>query len=71
VKANLSRRVHERGVSAFAGQTGCGEFAVSCSNVPIVRRYIARQAEHHRKMTCQDEFRAILNWAQKPGTPNA
>ena len=44
----------------FHWQNGYGAFSVSESNVADVRRYIENQREHHRKMTFQDEFRALL-----------
>ncbi len=43
----------------FSWQSGYGIFSVSQSNVDQVKRYIANQEEHHRRMTFQDEFRAI------------
>jgi hypothetical protein len=39
---------------------GYGAFAVSESNVPAVREYIAGQQEHHRRKTFQEEYRAFL-----------
>ena len=47
-------------LSDFAWQAGYGVFSVSTSNVDAVTDYIARQEEHHRKSTFQDEFRAML-----------
>jgi REP element-mobilizing transposase RayT len=44
----------------FHWQAGYGAFSVSQSNVPRVRTYIQGQAEHHRRRTFQDEFRAFL-----------
>jgi putative transposase len=44
----------------FHWQAGYGAFSVSQSNVDEVRRYIEDQEEHHRKMTFQDELRALL-----------
>ena len=44
----------------FAWQAGYGAFAVSESNVPEVRTYIANQAEHHRKRSFQEEYRSLL-----------
>lgn len=41
----------------FHWQAGYGIFSVSESNAEQVKRYIANQAEHHRKMSWQDEFR--------------
>jgi REP element-mobilizing transposase RayT len=48
VKANSSRRVHEKWKMKFAWQTGYGVFSVSESNVPAVSRYIADQERHHK-----------------------
>jgi REP element-mobilizing transposase RayT len=45
---------------SFAWQGGYGAFSVSESNVATVRQYIARQAEHHKKISFQDELRAFL-----------
>ncbi len=43
----------------FHWQSGYGIFSVSESNAAQVKRYIADQAKHHKKMTFQDEFRAM------------
>ena len=44
----------------FTWQAGYGFFSVSPSDRDAVRQYIACQEEHHRKITFQDEFRAML-----------
>lgn len=44
----------------FYWQGGYGAFSVSQSNVSQVKAYIAHQEEHHRRLTFQDEFRALL-----------
>ncbi|MCP5536236.1 MAG: IS200/IS605 family transposase [Akkermansiaceae bacterium] len=44
----------------FAWQAGYGAFSVSESVVPAVKKYILHQAEHHRKLSFQDELRGIL-----------
>jgi putative transposase len=44
----------------FSWQTGYGMFSVYPADVEVVRRYIASQEEHHRKITFQDEFRLML-----------
>jgi REP element-mobilizing transposase RayT len=44
----------------FYWQAGYGAFSVSQSNTDVVREYIVNQEEHHRKMTFQEEFRALL-----------
>jgi len=46
--------------SGFAWQAGYAAFAVSESNVPSVRHYIAQQEEHHRQRSFQEEYAAIL-----------
>jgi len=44
----------------FYWQAGYGAFSVSQSNMAAVREYIRTQEEHHRKMTFQEEFLALL-----------
>lgn len=44
----------------FAWQSGYGVFSVGVSNLDAVRDYIARQEEHHRKVSFMDEYRALL-----------
>ena len=45
---------------SFAWQTGFGVFGVSASNKDAVIRYIRTQEAHHRKMTFEEEFVALL-----------
>jgi REP element-mobilizing transposase RayT len=47
-------------LKSFQWQTGYGAFSVSQSQSPLVDRYIAQQEEHHKTMTFQDEYRALL-----------
>lgn len=44
----------------FHWQNGYAAFSVSESSAAEVRRYIENQREHHRRMTFQDELRALL-----------
>ena len=44
----------------FAWQNGYGIFSIGFSQIGAVRDYIAGQEEHHRKVTFQDELRALL-----------
>jgi putative transposase len=60
IKANSSKWVRAKWSSDFAWQTGYGVFSVSESNVASVTRYIARQEEHHKKQSFQEEFLAFL-----------
>ena len=62
VKSNSSRWIHDTfpKLANFAWRSGYGAFAVSFSNIPDVRRYIANQETHHAKHSFQDEFREFL-----------
>ena len=44
----------------FEWQGGYADFSVSQSSLAEVKAYIARQEEHHRKLSFQDELRALL-----------
>ena len=44
----------------FHWQHGYGTFSVSESATVDVKKYIDTQEEHHRRMTFQDEYRALL-----------
>ena len=44
----------------FAWQRGFGGFSVSASNVDAVVRYIRTQESHHKKMSFDEEFIALL-----------
>jgi len=66
VKANSSKWVHEnwpRRVN-FAWQSGYTAFSVSQSNLAPVKRYIAQQEEHRRKLTYQEE---VVRFLKKHG----
>jgi len=62
LKANSSDWVHEKfpALREFAWQNGYGAFTVSQSQKANVLDYIARQKEHHRVKTFQDEFVEML-----------
>jgi len=44
----------------FAWQNGYGIFSIGYSQVAAVRDYIAKQDEHHRKISFPDEYRGFL-----------
>jgi len=62
VKCNSSCWVHKTFPThrAFAWQNGYGAFSVSRSHRGLLENYIARQAEHHKTLSFQDEFRELL-----------
>ena len=62
LKANASgwmHRVFPR-IENFTWQQGYGAFTVSQSNVRKVTEYIARQKQHHQKISFRDEFIEFL-----------
>jgi REP element-mobilizing transposase RayT len=59
IKSNSSRWANDQG-RKFAWQQGYAAFSVSSSNVPAVVRYIETQESHHRKLTFDAEFVALL-----------
>jgi len=53
----IKGKVHD----GFSWQNGYGAFSVSQSASKSVFSYIADQEIHHRRMTFQEKFRALLN----------
>lgn len=61
VKSESSGWIHrELGLAGFAWQEGYGAFTVSASHIEAVRNYILHQEEHHRAVTFQEEYVAML-----------
>ncbi len=62
MKTSSSKWIKTRGpeFADFAWQAGYGAFAVSESNVAVLRDYVADQREHHRERAFEDEYRALL-----------
>ncbi len=58
--SNLWLKEQGREYADFQWQAGYADFSVSQSNLEQVIQYIMNQEEHHRKMTFQDEVRAML-----------
>lgn len=63
VKTSTSKWIKTKGrpFRNFHWQRGYGAFSVSQSQIQIVKRYIANQKTHHRRVTFQDEYRKFLN----------
>lgn len=59
IKSNSSRWARASGYPV-SWQEGYGAFSVSASVMASVAAYIANQKVHHRKVSFEDEFRAIL-----------
>ena len=62
VKARSSKSVHDTfpALGAFAWQEGYSVFSVSKSQEEAVKRYIAGQAEHHKKEDFKSELLRLL-----------
>jgi putative transposase len=60
VKANSSKWAHNE-QAQFEWQSGYGAFSVSSSKQEEVREYIAMQQEHHRHVSFQEEYLALLS----------
>ena len=59
IKSNSSRWANDGG-HKLTWQQGYAAFSVSASNAPTVVRYIQNQEAHHRKMSFDQEFLALL-----------
>ncbi|HYE76051.1 MAG TPA: IS200/IS605 family transposase [Blastocatellia bacterium] len=61
LKSASSKWIHEEiDNRLFSWQDGYGAFTVSASRIEEVKSYIARQEEHHRKRTFQEEYLEFL-----------
>ncbi len=62
IKSNSSSWIHRTfpDLQGFQWQAGYGAFTVSTSHTETLRRYIARQEEHHRKFSFKDELARLL-----------
>jgi len=58
--SNLWLKERGREYADFQWQGGYACFSVSQSSLEQVKEYIAKQEEHHRRQTFQDELRALL-----------
>jgi putative transposase len=58
--SNLCLKERDRKYADFQSQRGYADSSVSPSNLEQVKKYIANQEEHHRKLSFQDELRALL-----------
>ena len=58
--SNLWLKEQSRTYADFQWQGGYADFSVSPSNLERVKRYIVNQEDNHRKLSFQDELRALL-----------
>lgn len=62
IKTGSSRWIKTKSaqLSGFHWQSGYGAFSISPSHRPALEHYFAGQAEHHRRVTFQEEYRKLL-----------
>lgn len=62
IKTGSSKWLKTRGprYAGFRWQNGYGIFSASPAHRAALETYLANQAEHHRKVTFQDEYRRLL-----------
>lgn len=60
LKTSSNKWAHEKWGEPLAWQSGYGAFSVGVQEVEVVSRYVWNQAEHHKAVSFQDEYRAIL-----------
>jgi len=53
-------KTQHKGLSRFHWQDGYGGFSVGKSQIPALTSYFARQKQHHRKKTFQEELMELL-----------
>lgn len=59
IKSNSSRWAHEA-AQKLEWQQGYAAFSVSASLVPTVVKYVRNQEAHHKRMSFEEEFVALL-----------
>ncbi len=60
LKSGSSHWIKSQGPDQFAWQRGYGCFSVGQSQTATLVQYIQNQADHHAKVSFQDEFRKFL-----------
>ena len=62
-KTASTKWLKTQGLESFAWQSGYGAWSVSAGDAESVIHYIQTQKEHHRKVSFQEELRALLKEA--------
>jgi putative transposase len=62
MKGGSSKWIHDEfpALHDFAWQEGYGAFSIGVSQIDDTKRYVANQAEHHRKLSYEEELIAFL-----------
>jgi len=62
-KTSTSKWLKTQDLDGFAWQAGYGAFSVGADGADRAIRYIQSQEDHHRKVSFQDELRALMREA--------
>ena len=54
----------------FSWQNSAAAFSISKSEISRLCQYILTQAEHHRKVTFQEEYKELMDYYQKTLKPS-
>jgi len=71
--ADSTRRfIHENKMckGIFSWQNSAAAFSISKSEINRLCQYILTQAEHHRKVTFQEEYKELMDYYQKTLKPS-
>jgi len=62
IKGGSSKWIHDNflEMKSFSWQVGYAAFSVSKSQENIVKNYIIKQKEHHKKISFEEEYRKLL-----------
>jgi putative transposase len=60
MKVSSNQAVRERHLLKFSWQNGYAAFSVAESTLEAVAQYVSNQEIHHKTITFQDEYRALL-----------
>ena len=62
IKTGSTSWIHKtnKKLAEFRWQAGYGAFSISPSHKCALQKYISNQAEHHRKVSFQEEYRRVL-----------
>ncbi len=61
IKTGSSKWMKQQGIPGFFWQNGYGAFSIGESQLRAAIEYVARQEEHHRHLTFEEEVRRLLH----------
>lgn len=61
IKGGSSKWMNDNSPKPFQWQSGYAWFSISTKDLPAAIEYVAKQKEHHQKVSFKDELRKFLN----------